>query len=1080
MITRIDASAGSGKTYRITRRFLALMRRAAQAYPPPGCDWARPPGDYALAEILAATFTNKAAAEMKGRILFTLKDMALARRAAGFAGGRAERQVEAVLRHYGALNVRTIDSLLNALVRLSALELDLPPDFEPSFDPEDHFTPLYDALMRDLAPDGTGTFGDDPARLRAALAEACRARLFTVESTGFALRGALRRGLYEVFLLHLAGKEAPQADTDFILESVALQKAALDRAVGLLADAIEAEALKPLKNLPVFLEKCLGLAPFELPASATYAHKDSLAECLVKASPEPGEAAEQAYADFRRAYRERAAVLPLLKASAALAPLSVLGAELFRRAAPFWRRERILPAPAVPGLAARLLSGEYGVSDALCRLGSRLTHILLDEFQDTSRDQWAAVAPLALECLSRGGGLYCVGDMKQAIYSWRGGDARLFAELAQDPELTAPAGVRLRRLPCNRRSLPGIVAFNNAAFSLLGEATTARAVLAAMLPDHTPAAYLDRAVTEATEIFAGAAQAMPPGGPATHDDTAANGDPAQNSGPATNGGMVCLYGVAGANPAAVDGLAAGRLERLFREELPGRRAWRDVAVLTRGREEIARLAGQLAGWGVPVVTEESFLPAEHPLVAGVVDLLAFLLYPADDSAFWGSLAIVPGLDPAAAREAVCRALRERGNPRPPLYRLFAEWAPEHRRQLYEPLLRRVGLMSAYDLIMEIVARFRLPLSDPGDGPFLRRLLETAHQAEGRGFSSPPAFLDFWREGCAEDRLPLPEGMDAVRLMTMHAAKGLEFPVVVLPSLHRGRDNSDESAVFVHRGRRLPTKARPELPEIFYPARITSVLEHLNLLYVAFTRPREELHAFVTRPRHGCGPLGRGLEALLPILRERAPAAFRHEEVAAEVLRPMIAPKPAPPAAVPATPVLPPAFAEAEPAARLPRLKIFRSTLESPEFTPRRRGIFAHLCLEHLRLSAPGREEEDVRLAAAQALRLFPLPLEAPEEAARSMAEALLWFVRLPEARQLLERGLREQGMIDESGKRLRVDLLAVEPDLVVALDYKTGRPEPGHEAQVRAYMRLAGAALQLPARGFLAYLDERALLEVTP
>ncbi|MDL2266655.1 UvrD-helicase domain-containing protein [Desulfovibrio sp. OttesenSCG-928-G15] len=192
MFTQINASAGSGKTYTLTRRFLALLEKASPVPSTGGCALHNSSAGYSLAEILAATFTNKAAAEMKNRVVRSLKEEALRERAALYREqevppyhteqpdaqdaqpthparpraataetgrtapqyrlGNAERWVEQVLRHYSSLNIRTIDSLLATLVRLSALQLGLPPDFEPSFDPAEYFTPLYDALMEELAP----------------------------------------------------------------------------------------------------------------------------------------------------------------------------------------------------------------------------------------------------------------------------------------------------------------------------------------------------------------------------------------------------------------------------------------------------------------------------------------------------------------------------------------------------------------------------------------------------------------------------------------------------------------------------------------------------------------------------------------------------------------------------------------------------------------------------------------------------------------------------------------------------------------------------------------------------------------
>lgn len=83
-------------------------------------------------------------------------------------------------------------------------------------------------------------------------------------------------------------------------------------------------------------------------------------------------------------------------------------------------QEGALPGLLVPRLAREVLEGERGVPEALCRLGTRLTYFLVDEFQDTSREQWQALRPLLEEALSRGGSLTWVGDVKQSIYGWRG------------------------------------------------------------------------------------------------------------------------------------------------------------------------------------------------------------------------------------------------------------------------------------------------------------------------------------------------------------------------------------------------------------------------------------------------------------------------------------------------------------------------------------------------------------------------------------------------------------------------------------------------------------------------------------
>ena len=123
-LRQIRASAGSGKTYELTTSFLKHLSGAAEAGGGPfsGCS-AVHSGPHGWPEILAVTFTNRAAAEMQERIIGRLKDTALGtdKPAPGWTREQARRWVGIILRRYGALNVRTIDSLLHLIVRLTAL-----------------------------------------------------------------------------------------------------------------------------------------------------------------------------------------------------------------------------------------------------------------------------------------------------------------------------------------------------------------------------------------------------------------------------------------------------------------------------------------------------------------------------------------------------------------------------------------------------------------------------------------------------------------------------------------------------------------------------------------------------------------------------------------------------------------------------------------------------------------------------------------------------------------------------------------------------------------------------------------------
>jgi superfamily I DNA/RNA helicase len=1116
MITRIKASAGSGKTYTLTRNFLELLYRADPDAPSSACALHGRRDGYALQEILAATFTNKAASEMKDRVLAALKDEALQNLREQAATRRkpspALLWIERILCRYGNLNIRTIDSLLTTLVRLSALELELPPDFEPSFDAADYFTPLYDALTEDLAADeadgnGGRVFlsanappGDvichaangnggrvflsaDAASLRSALHAACKSLLSFSGMRGFIPGNRLHDPLLELVEYALPGRPLPAAEERALYARINGLHATCKDACAELLERIEEENLNVNARYRGFLRTCALSAPGEAPPSGASARRTDFNDCLNKSSR--GTASEKTLRTFARArdaFSAYAAGLPVLRHALQLAPLCRLAGELCARMRAD-KKSKLLPALLLPRLAAGLMSGHTGVSDALCRLGTRISRILLDEFQDTSREQWEAVLPLAREALSTGGSLYLVGDSKQAIYGWRGGDAALFDEVARSEELTGIGGrPRTVFLTSNRRSHPVVVAHNNAFFSLLEHTETAAAVMDALLPEDTPSSFRRTAAEEAAAIFSGSVQEVPP-------------DDKWDANPRSDHAGVVLYTVDETSAAEVENAVSRRLHRLFTRELPERWEYGDIAVLVRAGDEAEYMAKLLTRWKIPVVTENSFRLFAHPLVGRLVSFLAFLDYPPDDAAFMECISgpeLVGGYaghDPQALLSWAAESAFSRAPSRQPLYTLFRERFPDLWASLINPFYAGAGLMSAYDLLSEIVVRFDLEKRRAGDLPFVRRLLELAQLAEQRGLVSPAAFLAFCRKRDADEKLPMPAGMSAVRVMTIHKAKGLEFPVVVLPFQHKQAPYSPKIARHTCFGLDMMTREVRELPDRYYPARIRAELERLNLLYVAWTRPVYSLHAFLTDP--GTRP-GAALKLLAGIYREKhGDRLCRWEKIApGDGI--------APPGQDGATEAGPGAGGEPTRAAPLPplpwrpmqglpRLKIFRSQphadgdgpdagkTDDPGSRPTARefGILAHLCLERLHLphvsihsrlhpptdSVPAersrvdcplpsgrgyrkgisgeqndvtaleREKNDVAVreaverAVASGLRLFPPPPEHAESVAAELREALLRFAALPDAAGWLAFGLREQSIMDEQGGIFRADLL---------------------------------------------------------
>ena len=1090
MFIQVTASAGSGKTFQLTNRFLELLLGASSAQWPPVCLKAGA-RRFAPAEIMAITFTTKAAAEMKERLVASLKALALeipgTLAPEGFTPEIARRHLEMLFKHYQRLQIRTIDSLLVMLTRLFAVELGLAPDFETVFDASEILTPLYDRLV------SRAEAGHEP---EAGLLE--RAAAAFSGAGGFLPATVWNERLSAMFSLRLTEPGDLATDPEPFARLRGQSLAALQAAASGLKLGLNAAGCPLKAACASFLEKCLALGGEDKVPESVYASKEDFAECVLaagrpKLTPdlEAGyEAFKQRFADYVETAALTGGALDML-AFVDLADALAHGLE-----GGVGSRERLAHV-RVAGLVQGALARDQGVPEAFCRLGARLAHLLIDEFQDTSRSQWQALLPLALECLAKGGGLFLVGDVKQAIYGWRGGDARLFAEAARDPELTAMAAPTILELEYNWRSAPRIVAFNNAFFTALAKPERARAAADA-LAEGIPGARREVLAERIGEVFGQASQAVPEA----------------RSGAIQ--GLVSIRPTPGANKQDIAAGVRQALRETLLDDVLARRPYGDAAILVGTNDLAAEVSRWLLEWDIPAVTENSLRLAERPLIRQLTAFLSFLDYPLDDASFWefAGGAELFGAASGLAREDLLDWLAGRG--RGALYPQFRRDFPGAWESLIRPYFSQAGLTSAYDLSAEIIKAYRVFERLPGDEGFARRFLEAVHVCGEKGHASLAAFLDFWRRKGGGEMAPRPPSLDAVRIMTMHKAKGLEFPVVIVPFQAAPAPKAGDVAVIEKYGLRFAAKLSVHAGEPYHRRIEARSLEQLNQLYVAWTRAAEELHLFIQPEARAGSPL---LETACRILHGLGIDASERRVELGERPAP-IAPGPAAEPGVPAAPLaqgrpvnppedvapglagLPTApmpgpgpAAGPEPAPKagirapmhwLPRLKIYRNAVTElkPDevLTTTARGEAAHKALEYLRPThvsgdgAGGDHEADVARAVRLALQNLALPPDDMGVLEAEVTGMLRWTLSLPGFAARLATGQREREILDADGKTYRPDLYVEDEDGVLVVDYKTGSPKDEHAAQLRRYLRLVRELCgeeKRPARGLILYLDRR-------
>ena len=838
----LEASAGTGKTTVLVTRYLNLLRAGIDPL-----------------NVLAITFTRQAAAEMRERIVQQLKQDAAQSRA-GEARWRELRD------RLGEITISTIDAFCLSLLREFPLEADLDPDFAIADETEiPHI--VRQAVERTLVAAGAAA-GEDPNvamllaqlgpwRVRLAVTDLLQHRSAVATALGRVLRGTPR-------------------DMD--------AAAACRCAVGRLAERLDgmgATCRRLLEDGPsesgsfALVARDLGdlgrLAERE-PARIRAALERFRAFFLTRAG-----APRKRFADPRsgsgsarvRRFRTAAARLSpvvreeLIRFDRDVNVALVRGVQrLFGIGVSEYRRElesrALLDFSEVLERAVDLLRRMDEFARSRYRLESRYHHVLVDEFQDTSRTQWELVS-LLVQAWGEGSGLvheaplppsvFVVGDRKQSIYRFRDADVSVLEEAG-----IAVAGLRgdgakgvRQSISHSFRAVPELLGFANDLFEAIDKEPSRRDAFRYDERDRFPV------------------------GP--------------TPGPATGGEPVAALGVAiGENVEGCAALVAGEVERLIEEARvrdrssgllrgvePG-----DVAVLFRSRQSHREFERALNRRGIQTCVYKGlgFFDAEEikdvrallrylaapwselraaallrSRIVGISDLalarlgggLADVLLATED---FVALEGLPATDRrllAMARETVPRwvALVDRIAPAELLDRVLAESA-------YDVELRPAGLVQARENVKKIRGLVR--------------------RVQNRGYATMTRVADHIDQLSGDVSNAVVDAFEAVNLMTVHAAKGLEFPVVMLVDVGRGAATAASPVrVTPDAGDGRPSvSVWPLRTEADDDRQLADREESKRLLYVAVTRARDRLYfsavadAGVVRP--GRGSLGELLPA----------------------------------------------------------------------------------------------------------------------------------------------------------------------------------------------------------------------------
>lgn len=813
------SSAGSGKTYTLVREYLQL----ALAAPEP---------DY-FRHILAITFTNKAADEMKDRVLKKLQSISRTEKDTLFEelknnlklddaelAHRASKLLSHILHNYSDFSISTIDKFTHRILATFSHDMRLPVTFNVEVESDELLTEAIDVLLQKAGSDEALT----KTLVEFAELRADEDKDWRIESSIFQLSKIL---FDEEGHLHVEElKNLTPADFDNvrkssvafctkyenILKGIAQQALKIIADEGILVDDFYYGAkgigahFKKVEDLNfdnldgnTYVQKTVGEGiwytdkkPDNIKASI-----DGVAPLLLECYQQIQNAKEQ----YHRDYLLYQLVAKNLYAVSVLSEVEKILSEI-----------KTLNNTVHISEFNRLISGVVMYEPAPFiyeRIGQRYKHYLVDEFQDTSVLQWLNLLPLLDESLALKHFNMVVGDGKQAIYRWRGGRVEQFTQLPQIfltpallekaskdndgifPELivqrqqTLERNIEQRQLDSNYRSKVEVVNFNNDFFSFISSRISGS--YSVIYDNHS-----QKAEEENT------------GGLVTLDFITNDDDYHQK--------------VFEKTKSVIDKLLASGFQL------------KDIAILTRKNTHASEIARYLLEHEVNVISSESLLLSQSAEVNFLISLLRFLYNSKDNIAEAETLYYL--------QKSVAGNLHK--------------YLMEHHPQLHAQVLLKYPL---YEVFEKMADAFFNSLPDP----YIQFFLDTVHSYTSRNTNDPGEFLQWWEKKKNKISIVVPQGINAVNVMTIHKSKGLEFPAVIYPF---AEDEVDVKRSMLW----LDTSAKKELSPMktalvganktleqtdfatAYTEEVSkTTLDFLNLLYVAFTRPVSRLYVLSPLP-----------------------------------------------------------------------------------------------------------------------------------------------------------------------------------------------------------------------------------------
>ena len=831
ILTKYSASAGSGKTYKLISIYLSKLFQSKTAYK----------------RILAVTFTNKAASEMKRKILGQLSDMARGeksdlsvnlaeslKKSSDWLQISSNEILENILHDYSAFFVGTIDSFFQKVLKAFTREIGLQQGYIIELD--------HSLILKNAVDDMLANIGSDDA-LKNWITEYARERVDDGKSWN--LKNDILKLAEEIFKENF--KLLTQEERDKLRNRELLKNYVQE------LKSIKADFVKKLKDYSVSCNEILsrhnvddsmflrgsrgGVPSFlktldEVPSGA-YKPLNATVSRILETPPvwsaKPGPASELKAAlgdGFEKIFIKTAEYYNEHFAEVNTADLIIeniynlgLLADILDHVHIITSSEnRFLLSDA--GELLYLIIANDQTPFIYEKVGNAYENFMIDEFQDTSFIQWNNFRPLIENSMAEGNDNLVVGDVKQSIYRWRNSDWKIFGKIVHD-QIDAER-LKVEHLETNWRSRKNIISFNNTIFSVIpGEIDSAT--------------ESENSKFSLRDLYSDAKQLSP-----------GNRD----------GGFIRIEYIENDEDKSFEEIVLDKLPGIIEDLQDKGFSGSDIGILVRTNEEGGEVLksilnyqseadeGKKARYNYNIVSNESLLLVHSPVINFIISLLSGLYDPKDDLAkalMLQNWLLCTGEDPMMTGSALADD-REK---------VTEQYFPAGFKDFFE----REKKMPLYEAVENIIFFFDLG-SSPENSAYLTAFQDCVMEFSGSMSADIPTFLVWWTTSGSKKSIILSDQHDSIRVMTIHKSKGLQFKAVILPfiswNLGHGRKNPilwlrPDRVPFNKLGL-VPVKYKGDLQYSYFAnsyieESYSALVDNLNLMYVSFTRAIDCLFGF---------------------------------------------------------------------------------------------------------------------------------------------------------------------------------------------------------------------------------------------